>query len=72
MAATSQAECDDFREQLEQVDIFPASLDYVRTAAAHALAVNLRSGVMPPFAMIDFLETAGLQGSNPRSCRRTP
>ena len=61
----SRAECDDFREQLEQVDIFPASLDYVRAAAAHALAVNLRSGVMPPFAMIDFLETAGLQGLQP-------
>jgi len=32
---------------------------------AHSLAVNLSSGVMPPFPLIDAMETAGLQGIQP-------
>jgi hypothetical protein len=55
----SRAECDDLQEQLKQVDIFPAGLDYVRTAAAHAVAVNLQGlqpEELPANAVIALLE----------------
>src|SRR3954447_13289058 len=53
--------------QLQAIDLLPTSLDYVRIAAAHALATNLASGVMPPFAMLDVMETMGLQGLQPEA-----
>jgi hypothetical protein len=59
----TRAELDEFLEQVQEIDLLPTSLDYVRLAAAHALAVNLGSGVMPPFAMLDVMETAGLHAS---------
>ena len=49
------------------MELFPISLEYVRLAAAHALAVNLASGTMPPFALLDFVETADLQGLQPEA-----
>jgi hypothetical protein len=61
----------DMEEFLGQVaggmEVFPISLEYVRIAAAHALAVNLASGIMPPFALLDFVETADLQGLQPEA-----
>src|SRR5829696_1287573 len=48
-------------------EVFPVSAEYVRIAAAHALAVNLASGIMPPFAFLDFVETADLQGLQPEA-----
>ncbi|MBV9748764.1 MAG: hypothetical protein JO157_08110 [Acetobacteraceae bacterium] len=63
----TRAERNEFLEQVQEIDLLPTSLDYVRIAAAHALAVNLASGVMPPFAMLDVAETAGLQGLQPEA-----
>jgi len=48
-------------------EVFPVSSEYVRIAAAHALAVNLASGIMPPFGLLDFVETADLQGLQPEA-----
>lgn len=61
----TRAELDDFVAQAQEIDLFPCSLDYVRIAVAHSLAVNLHSGVMPPFPLLDAMETAGLQGIQP-------
>ncbi len=61
----TRAESDAFLAELQEIDPLPISLDYVRVAAAHALSVNLASEVMPPFAMLDVMETAGLQGIQP-------
>lgn len=47
--------------------VFPVSSEYVRIAAAHALAVNLASGIMPPFEFLDFVETADLQALQPEA-----
>lgn len=63
----TRAEVGEFLEQLQAIELLPASIDYVRIAAAHGLATNLASGVMPPFAMLDFMETAGLQGLQPEA-----
>src|SRR3954467_2200212 len=48
-------------------EVFPVSSEYARIATAHALAVNLASGVMPPFGLLDFVETADLQGLQPEA-----
>ena len=63
----TRAEVGEFLEQLQAIELVPTSLDYVRIAAAHALATNLTSGVMPPFAMLDVMETVGLQGLQPEA-----
>jgi hypothetical protein len=63
-----RSEVEEFLDQVASgVEVFPVSLDYVRIAAAHFLGVNLASGVMPPFAMLDFAETAGLQALQPEA-----
>jgi hypothetical protein len=61
----TRAEVGEFMEQLQAIELVPASLEYVRIAAAHALATNVASGVTPPFAMLDAMETVGLQGLQP-------
>lgn len=61
----TQAELGEFLGQVNEIDLFPTGLDYVRVAAAHALGVNLASGVMPPFALLDAAEVAGLHGLQP-------
>jgi ketosteroid isomerase-like protein len=61
----TRAELGDFMAQTQEIDLFPISLDYVRLATAHALAVNLKSGETPPFALLDVIESAGVQGIQP-------
>ena len=64
----ARSEVEEFLGQVASgMEVFPISLDYVRIAAAHFLAINLASGVMPPFAMLDFTETAGLHGAQPEA-----
>jgi hypothetical protein len=64
----TRAEMEEFLDQVAGgIEVFPISLEYVRLAAAHALAVNLASGTMPPFALLDFVETADLQGLQPET-----
>ncbi|MEO5373415.1 MAG: hypothetical protein H7840_03955 [Alphaproteobacteria bacterium] len=62
----SKADADDFLWEIEeQVDVYTASTDYVTAALPNFLAVGGASGVLPPFALVDFVETAGLAASNP-------
>jgi hypothetical protein len=62
----TRAEMEEFLDQIASgMEVFPISLEYVRLATAHALAVNLESGTMPPFGLLDFVETADLQGLQP-------
>lgn len=63
----TRAEADGFLEQAQGIELLPVGLDYVRIAAAHALATNLASGAMPPFALLDAAETAGLHGLQPEA-----
>ncbi|WP_210253274.1 hypothetical protein, partial [Microvirga tunisiensis] len=64
----TRAEMEEFLDQVAGgIEVFPISLEYVRLAAAHALAVNLASETMPPFALLDFVETADLQGLQPEA-----
>jgi hypothetical protein len=48
-----------------EIALAPTSPDYVALATRHFLAVNGRSGVMPPFGLLDFAETVGLADLNP-------
>jgi hypothetical protein len=63
----SRAELADFRQDTREVELMPVSLDYLRLAAAHGLATNLASGIMPPFGLLDAVETVGLQGLQPEA-----
>jgi hypothetical protein len=61
----TRGELDEFLVQVEGIDLLPIRLDYVRIAVAHALAVQKTPEVMPPFPLLDVLETAGLQSVQP-------
>jgi hypothetical protein len=50
-----------------EIDIAPSSLDYVMAVARQALAINLATGNMPPFGMLDFAEAVGLANFNPET-----
>ena len=64
----TRSEMEEFVGQVASgTEVFPVSSEYVRIAAAHALAVNLASGIMPPFGLLDFVETADLQGLQPEA-----
>jgi hypothetical protein len=39
--------------------------EFLRTATAHFLAVSLETGTLPPFGLVDFLETVGLHSVQP-------
>jgi hypothetical protein len=66
--AMSRREPDDFLGEAEKdIDLYPVPLDYIRIAAGHFLSVNLVTGVMPPFALLDFAETAGLSELRPQA-----
>src|SRR4051794_21273980 len=64
----TRSEMEEFVGQVASgTEVFPVSAEYVRMAAAHGLAVNLASGIMPPFGLLDFAETADLQGLQPEA-----
>src|SRR4051812_808516 len=64
----TRSEMEEFVGQVASgTEVFPVSSEYVRIAAAHGLAVNLASGIMPPFALLDFVETADLQALQPEA-----
>lgn len=48
-----------------QVEVFDSAMDYVRLALGHAISVNLVSGVLPPFGLLDVVEVLGLPTANP-------
>jgi hypothetical protein len=47
------------------VDQYAVDREFLRTAAAHFLAVSLETGTLPPFGLVDFLETVGLHSVQP-------
>lgn len=49
-----------------QMQQFDTSIDYLYQALGHALSVNAQSGTLPPFGLVDFLETLGLATANPQ------
>jgi hypothetical protein len=61
----TRSELDEFLTQLQGIELLPISLDYVRIALAHALAVQRLPEAMPPLLLLDVMETAGLQGVQP-------
>ena len=48
-----------------QMDLSPASLDYVAIAVRHFLDVNAQAGVMPSLGLLDVAEATGLTNVNP-------
>ncbi len=49
----------------EEVEHFPVALGTVETCLANALAINLVGRTPPPFGLLDFAETVGLQAVRP-------
>jgi hypothetical protein len=65
-AGLTKAEADAFLFQVEsQADCYDSNVDHVRLALGHALAVTRESGLLPPFALVDVVERAGLAAVNP-------
>lgn len=48
-----------------EIDLAETSLDYVRTICRQALAVNLETGDLAPFGLLDCAEAMGLADLNP-------
>ncbi|MGB8843733.1 MAG: hypothetical protein WCC64_21995 [Aliidongia sp.] len=66
--ALSKAEAEAFLFQIRsQIDTYPSDINFIRLALAHGLAVSLKSGVLPPFGLVDFAERAGLASINPEA-----
>ena len=64
----TKAEADMFLFQVaSQADCYDGDLDHVRLALGHALATSLVSGILPPFALVDVVERAGLAAINPEA-----
>ena len=61
----TRSELDEFLTQLEEIELLPVNLDYARIAVAHALAVQKIPEAMPPFLLLDAMETGGLQNVQP-------
>lgn len=62
----SQREAEGFLNRVEmEIDLFESSLDHLGTTLAHFLAVNLTCNRMPPFGLVDFIESVGLSAVNP-------
>ncbi len=62
----SKADVEDFIGTIgEEIGVFDGSLNYLRIALAHFLSVNQGSGVLPPFGLLDFVETVGLEAADP-------
>lgn len=49
----------------QEIEVAPASLDYLATVLRQGLAINLESGNPPPFGALDIVETFGLAEINP-------
>jgi hypothetical protein len=43
------------------------TLNYLRIACRYLLAMNVAAGTMPPFSLVDFAETVGLDSLNPEA-----
>ena len=47
------------------IEIAPSTLDYAEIMLRHFLSVNAETGVMPPFALLEFAEAIGLKELKP-------
>ncbi|HXP98235.1 MAG TPA: hypothetical protein VN809_16095 [Telmatospirillum sp.] len=67
-AGLTKADADIFLFQVEtQADCYDSDIDHVRLALGHALAEARKSGVLPPFGLVDVVERAGLIAVNPEA-----
>ncbi|WP_146002654.1 hypothetical protein [Telmatospirillum siberiense] len=63
-----KADADMFLFQVEtQTDCYDGDIDHVRLLLGHALAEAGKSGVLPPFGLVDVIERAGLTTVNPEA-----
>jgi hypothetical protein len=53
------------REVAGEVGIAPSTIDHARIVTGHFLAANGASGTMPPFGLLDFVETVGFADLGP-------
>jgi hypothetical protein len=49
-----------------QIEVFPSSEHYLGPVVGRALGMNARMETVPPFALLDFAEAAGLSEVNPQ------
>lgn len=62
----TKRQAEDMLEEIRfQMDMFDISIDHLQQSLGHALSVNANSGVLPPFGLVDFLETIGLAMATP-------
>lgn len=62
----SKREADSFLKRIEhEVELFDASPEHLTTTLAHFFAVGLEAGKVPPYGLLDFVETAGMSTVNP-------
>ncbi|GAB3446724.1 hypothetical protein [Insolitispirillum peregrinum] len=62
----TKRQAEDMLEEIRfQMDMFDISIDHLQQSLGHALSVNADSGVLPPFGLVDFLETIGLAMATP-------
>jgi hypothetical protein len=50
-----------------EIGIAPSSREYVSIVARQALAINLETGNLPPFGLLDFAEAVGIADLNPEA-----
>jgi hypothetical protein len=62
----SNAELQDIVGQIaSEIDLAETSLDYIKVVCCHALAINLETGHLAPFGLLDCAEVIGLADLNP-------
>ena len=62
----TKLESEQFLFQVEsQIECFNTTTEYVRRALSNALAVSAATGTLPPFGLVDFIESTGLGTVNP-------
>ena len=63
----SLAEAEGFMGNIAyEIDLYESSADHLSMALSHFLASSLAGNRMPPFDLIDFVETVGLTAINPK------
>jgi len=67
-AGLTKSDAEAFLFQVDtQADCYDSSIEYVRQALANALATGQESGTLPPFALVDVVERAGMAALNPEA-----
>lgn len=67
-AGLSRTDADGFLLSVEsQTECFESSVEHLRLALGHGLAASRRSGVLPPFGLVDVVERTGLTAVQPEA-----